>query len=189
MSENKRIEITAIIISMVALGISLASSIDVHQQVKLTSGQVRSYVQVVEAELVEPITEASIIKLQLRLKNFGQTAAINVYGEMDYQIGAPDMSGRGNSATRLSFGSMGPGMERTIVLTSNRINRREWPTPSLHNFQSVYFFGTIWYTDNTTHEENKEDWCYELPLKGEKDLSKLKLELSGILTYSSKDKK
>lgn len=189
MSKNKRVEIAAIIISIIALAISIISSIDVHQQVKLTSGQVQSYVQVVEAELVEPITEASYIKLQLKLKNYGQTAAINVYGEMDYQVGVPDMSGKGNSATRLSFGSMGPGMERTVVLTSNRINRREWPTPFPKNYESVYFFGTIWYIDNTTQEEKKEDWCYELPLKQEKDLSKLNLELSGILKYSSKVKK
>lgn len=153
---------------------------------RLTAGQVRSYVQVVEATLIEPINDASFIQVQLKIKNFGQTAAVNVYGEMDYALGIPDPHGKGNEATRRKFGSMGPGLERTFTLQSNRINRRGWPAPSPNKYQTVYFWGTVWYTDDATQENRKEDWCYELPLKTEADLNRTNLEPCTILTYTSR---
>lgn len=52
--------------------------------------------------------------------------------------------------------------------------------------ESVYFLGTAWFTDDTKHENRKEDWCYELPLKTEDDLKKTYLEPCNILTYKSK---
>jgi hypothetical protein len=156
------------------------------EQVRLVGGQIKSYVQVVEVKLVEPITDASLIQLQLKIKNFGQTAAINVHGEMNYDDQVPDPEGKGNEATRREFGAMGPGLERTVTLKSNRINRREWPTPSIRGDHTVYFFGTIWFTDDTTHENRKEDWCYQLTLKTEADLKKIDLEPCFGLTYKSK---
>ena len=182
----KKTELWTIAIALAAFLVSAATWLDVHEQVRLARGQVRSFVQVVQADLVESITDASFIKVRLRIKNFGQTAATNVYGEMDYSVGIPDPDGKGNQATRIHFGSMAPGLERSVVLQSNRINRRDWPYPSSRGLNSVYFFGTIWFTDFTTHEELKEDWCYELPLKTEADLHSVELSQCGTLTYTSK---
>lgn len=162
--------------------------LDVRQQLQLFAGQIRAYVQVVDGKLVEPITDASFIKVQLNIKNFGQTAAVNVYGEMNYDVGIPDPEGAGNEATRLNLGAMGPGMERTVALTSNRINRRDWPTPRLRGYETVYFFGTIWFTDDTTKEQRKEDWCYQIPLKTEEDLKRTDLEPCRTVTYRSQNK-
>lgn len=183
----KNADVWAVIISAIALIVSGLTWLDVRQQLRLAAGQIKSYVQPVEVKLVEPIADTSFIKLQLQIKNFGQTAAVNVYGEMDYAVGMPDPKGEGNEATRVQFGSMGPGRERTVTLASNRINRRDWPIPRLRNYESVYFFGTIWFTDDTTQEQRKEDWCYVLPLKTEDDLKKTDLEPCSILTYKSKE--
>jgi hypothetical protein len=186
MGKSNKLDSIAIIISVIALIISGLSWWDSHRQGKLTAGQIKSYVQVVEAKLVEPISEASFIQLQLKIKNFGQTAAVNVRGEMDYQVGMPDPEGKGNEATRRDIGSMGPGMERTVTLTSNRRNMRDWPTPTLRGDQRVFFFGTVWYTDDTTREERKEDWCYQLILKAEADLkTRIDIQPCTILTYKS----
>jgi hypothetical protein len=186
-NKTKTTEVWAVGIAAFALAVSFFSWWDVRKQVNLFGGQIRSYVQVSDVKLVEPITEASFIKLQLKMKNYGQTAAVNVHSEMDYDVGVPDFDGKGNSATRREIGSMGPGLERTATLTSNRINRREWPTPSSNRYQTIYFYGTVWYTDDTTHEKRKEDWCYCLPLKKDSDLTKTELEPCGTLTYTSKE--
>ena len=192
MADNKNSlrnpDVWAVLISVVALVVSGLTWLDVRQQLYLFAGQVRAYVQVIDAKLPEPITEPSFIRVQLHLKNFGQTAAANVYGEMNYAVGIPDPKGEGNEATRLQFGAMGPGMERLVTLTSNRINRRDWPTPRLRDYETVYFFGTIWFTDDTTKEQRKEDWCFEIPLKTEDDLKRTDPEPCRILTYTSKDK-
>ena len=183
----KNPDIWAVIISAIALIVSYITWSSVQQQLRLTAGQIRAYVQVVEVKLNEPIADASLIKLQLRIKNFGQTAAVNVHGEMNYKVGMPDSTGQGNKDTDRKIGSMGPGMERTVTLTSNRLNRQGWPAPQLRNYETVYFFGTIWFTDYTTHKQSKEDWCYALPLKTEADLKKTDLEPCDILTYESKE--
>jgi len=154
------------------------------KQVVLTTGQVKAYVQVTEAKLTEPISDASFVKVQLKLKNFGQTAAINLHGDMDYQDNGPK-SHESNYADLLKFGSMGPGFERSVTLTSNRRSRREWPIPSLRGDHSVFFFGTVWYTDDTSGEDRKEDWCYELILKLPDDLKKTELEPCTILKFES----
>jgi hypothetical protein len=174
-------------ISIIALIVSGLTWLATRQQTQLAAGQIRAYVQVIEVKLDEPITDATFIKLKLKIKNFGQTAAVNVYGEMDYRVGMPDPKGEGNKATGRRIGSMGPGMERTVTFTSNRYNRYDWPTPQLRNYQTVYFFGTIWFTDYTTHARSKEDWCYALDLKTGTDLKKTDLEPCDILTYESKE--
>ena len=176
----------ALTISAIALLVSTGTWLQVDQQLRLTAGQVKAYVQVVDATLVEPVSTASFITLRLRIKNCGQTAASDVHGEMDYDLGMPDPNGDGNGATRRDFGPMGPGIERDVRLTSNRINRRDWPTPS-HVSPSIYFFGTVWYTDETTGDKRKEDWCFVLPLRAESDLNRTDLERSGVLMYRSKD--
>lgn len=174
----------AFFIAALALIVSGLTWLDVNRQLTLYRGQVRAYVQVVDASLVEPITEASFIKLRLVLKNSGETAATDVAGEMDYRVGAPDLKGAGNSATRMPIAPMGPGLERTIVLTSNRRNRLDWPKPSPRQMP-VYFFGTVWYRDDTTGERRKEDYCYELALTNESALAATTLEACGILGYTS----
>ena len=68
-------------------------------QVGLTTGQVNAYVQTAEAKPVEPTADASFVKVQLKLKNFGPTAAVNVHADMDYQDDSPDLTGEPNSAS------------------------------------------------------------------------------------------
>ena len=182
----KKADVWAVVIAMMALIVSGLNWWDVRKQLRLASGQARSYVQVVEASLKEPLSSTSRVEIQLKVKNFGQTPAINVYGEMDYRVDMPDSKSGGNSATRLQFGAMGPGMERTITLQSNRYQREDWPTPTAGRYyKTVYFYGTIWFTDETTQEDRWEDWCYALPLRTDVDLNKVNLEPCGILTYKS----
>jgi hypothetical protein len=148
-------------------------------------GQVKAYVQVEDAKLVEPIASASFIRVQLKVKNFGQTAATKVHGDMSYEKDSPGV-GDPNSASVLNFGSMGPGFDQLVTLTSNRINRMDW-VPSMRGDRSVYFFGTVWYVDDTTEQDRKDDWCYKLVLKTSDDLSKrTDLEPCIILRYESK---
>lgn len=172
MSNSKHLDLIALIIAGLSFLLSGASLWYSGTQVKLTSGQVKAYVQVADAKLVESLVDASYVKIQLKLKNFGQTAAVNVHGDMDYQEDIPKASGEPNDASLLKFGPMGPGFEKTVTLTSNRINRRDWPQPNPRGFRVVYFYGTVWYTDDTTHEDRKEDWCFQIPLKTEDDLKR-----------------
>ncbi len=185
----KKTENLAIVIAIISLLMSGFTWLNDHNQTQLFEAQIRSYVQVVEVKLMKSIMDADFIELQLKLKNFGQTAAINVQAEMDYQLGSPDLKGHGNIATRQPLGSYGPGFENTIVLKSNRRNSRNWPVPRLSRYESVYFYGTIWYTDETTNKERKEDWCCELPLKTPEDLQRTNLESCGILKYSSNEQR
>jgi len=177
-----KLEFWALVISVIALFISWQSCRDVHQQLVLTSGQVRSYVQETEVKLLHPINQGSFVKIQLKIKNFGQTAALNVEGDFDYEkgstIGASD-----NIATLGKFGSMGPGFERIITLTSNRRNNYGDFFPPFPRGLSVYFYGTIWYTDATTNERKHTDWCYELPLNNDTDTSKTDLQKSTLFEY------
>jgi len=184
----KNPDVWAVIVATSALIISGITWWSVHRQLLLTAGQVKSYVQVVEARLSQPVSSASFIELQMKIKNFGQTAAVQVYGDMDYRVEMPDPKGQGNDATRRKFGSMGPGMERTIILKSNRMNRENWSTTNSRLYKTAYFYGTIWFTDDTTHEQRKEDWCYALPLKTKDDLERTDLVSCGVLTYNSKEK-
>lgn len=186
MATITRYETASIVVSTVALVVSGLTWVDVRQQVRLFAGQIRSYVQVTDVALDRGIEEASFITLRLKVKNFGQTAATNVQAEMDYGVGMPDPSGKGNAATRLKFGAMGPGMERTLTLKSNRINRFGWPVPRQRG-ETAYFWGTVWFTDDTTREERKEDWCYSLPLRVASDLQRTDLVPCEILTYTSKN--
>lgn len=180
-------EFWALIISAVALVVSGLTWWDVRKQLHVAIGQARSYVQVVDASLTTPLADTHLVEVALKVKNLGPTGATDVHGEMDYRIGMPDPHGKGNSATRRPLGAMGPGMERTITLKSNRYQREDWPTPSLHRYQTVYFYGSIKYTDETTEEPRKDDWCYALPLRSEADLKSTLLEPCGIFTYVSED--
>lgn len=186
MSDSKKFDVWALVISALSFlmsGISLVYSV---RQVGITAGQVKAYVQVTEVKLVEPLTDASFVTLQVKVKNFGQTAAIDVQGNMDYRDYSPDSQGDGNYATLRSFGPMGPGFERTVTLSSNRISRREWPAPSYRGDHYVSFYGTVWYTDDTSREDRKEDWCYVLVIKTSDDLKKTELEPCDIIKYTSK---
>jgi hypothetical protein len=122
-------DVWAVIIVASAFAISVITWLDVSRQLKLYRGQVRAYVQIVDARLVESISDASFLKLELHLKNAGQTAATNIIGEMDYRHGSPGRGDAGNSATRKPVAPMGPGLERVVVLSSNKMNRGNWPAP------------------------------------------------------------
>jgi hypothetical protein len=82
-----------------------ASAWYARSQSQLAAGQLRANVQVLDANLVEPITDASFIKVQLKLKNLGQTTALNVQADMDDQPDVPDPKGEGagNYATLGGF--------------------------------------------------------------------------------------
>ena len=177
-------DVWAVMIATAAFSISVITWLDVSRQLKLYRGQVRAYVQVVDASLVESIADASFLKLQLRLRNAGQTAATGIVGEMDYQHGSPGRGDDGNSATRKPVAPMGPALERVVVLSSNKMNRGNWPTP-FQRQMPIYFYGTVWYRDDTTGERRKEDFCYELPLKDSTAFSKTTLEPCGVLQYTS----
>lgn len=87
-------------------------------------------------------------------------------------------------ATRKPIAPLGPGLERVAVLPSNGRNLRTWPAPSGRQMP-IYFYGTVWYRDDTTGERRKEDYCYELPLTSEAALAQTTLEPCGILQYVS----
>jgi hypothetical protein len=89
MTWHREPNVWAVVVAAVALVVSVLSWFDVSRQLKLYRGQVRAYVQVTDAKLVEPITTASFVTLELRLKNVGQTAAVNITANMDYRQGAP----------------------------------------------------------------------------------------------------
>jgi hypothetical protein len=180
----RRPEVWSAIVSAVALTISVRSCSDVRDQLNLFRGQVRAYVEIVDADLEAPILDASYLTIRLRLKNAGQTAAVDIVGDMDYALDAPG-SGEGNSATRKSVAPMGPGIERVISLYSNRINRRDWPVPYARRMP-LYFFGTVWYRDETTGDQRKEDYCYELALHDSVAFHTTRLEACGTLTYKSR---
>lgn len=187
--KQKKKDTVARVTAFISLIVSLLTLYYVREEFRLSSGQARANVEVVDVVLVEPIAKPRFIKLKVRVKNSGQTAAVNVYGEMDYQKGMPDHEGKGNPATRQTFGSLGPDMEKTIIFSSNRNNLRNWPEPSLRRRDnSIYFYGTVWFTDETTNEERKEDWCYKIELKTEADVTeRTKLERCGGLTYTSNE--
>ena len=54
----RKTEFWATVISVVALVVSVLTWLDVHAQLRLTSGQIRAYVQVVDVRLLETITDA-----------------------------------------------------------------------------------------------------------------------------------
>ena len=176
-------DIVSIIMASIALVISVLTWLDMRDQVRLFKGQIKSYVQILEAKLLNPISDAEFIEVQLKLKNLGQTAAINVRGDMDYKVGMPNHEGQGNQATLCQWGSMGPGLERTVVIRSNRRNMLRHDPP-LGRHTTIYFYGTISFTDDTTHESRKEDWCYELPLRTEADLKRTDI-IPSSLSYVS----
>jgi hypothetical protein len=187
MSDSKTLEYFAVGISVLALIASAFSAWYSRRQLTLTSGQIKAYVQVSDARLPQSLDEMRFVQIQLKIKNFGQTAAIDVQGDMSYQDNFPSLDHQSNSATLLRFGSMGPGFERTVTLTSNRTNMRQWPNPSLRGEHSVYFFGTVWYTDDTSREDRKEDWCYRLILRTADDIKKTELEPCTTLTFTSSE--
>jgi hypothetical protein len=188
MSDRRAIDILALVVSTAALVVSLFSWWATSRQASLMAGQVRAYVQVQSAELVQGLSQPSFMTfmtLRLRIKNLGQTGATNVQGDMSYDTGMPGKGDRINDATLRRFGRMGPGFERSVILRSNTMRREPWPTPHFRG-QTVYFFGTVWFTDDTTKENRKDDWCYELPLKTEADLSRTELRACEVLGYESK---
>ncbi|MBS1208793.1 MAG: hypothetical protein H6R19_1191 [Proteobacteria bacterium] len=182
---NRNPEVWTAVVAALALAVSLFTWLDTRKQLSLTSGQVRAYLQVVEAELSEPMRLGGYVKVKLKLKNLGQTAAVRVVADFDHRLGTPGDGGSPNYGARRKLQSFGPGLERQITLTSNRMERFALPPPQFRLPPVMYFFGTVWFTDDTTQETRKEDWCYSLKFVTEQDLSKTDLEPCDILTYKS----
>lgn len=178
---SKRLDTAGVAISGVALAVSILAFANTCQQERLMAAQLRPYVQVVDAELVEPVAFASFVRIKLRLRNFGQTAAADVRGNMDYAVGAPATDGGGEEATTKQIGNMSPGLERSVVLSSNRINRRQWTVGRGSRYEILYLFGSVWSSDSVTGREFREDWCYLVPLT-EAGVRGRQLELCGNLS-------
>lgn len=179
----KRPDAWAVFVAVLALIVSAFSWFTTDQQLKLTKGQVRSYVQLIDAELTEPIATSSYFRLNLKLKNVGQTAAIAVQGEMFYELGFPGSSEYGGSGTKKDLQNFGPGVERVVQLTAPARNHHMWPPAQFKYPPTLYFFGSIWSTDDTTKERRREDWCFFLKLRRDGDMQSKTVEPCDVLTY------
>src|ERR1039457_7134827 len=59
-------------------------------------------------------------------------------------------------------------------------------SPSISR-RSPTAFGTIWFIDDTTRQQHKEDWCYKLRWMKDADLKRTDLDPCNNLTYTSKE--
>jgi hypothetical protein len=188
--KENAIDILSLAVSCLAFGISVQNCRQTDSQAALLAGQVRAYVQVSNVELVRPLgnLDGSFVELVLHLKNYGQTAAVDVAGDMDYRTGRPSQGEPNEAATR-RFGPFAPGMERTVRLKSNGMQRVPFPTPRPRD-DTVYFYGTVWYTDDTTKDDRHHDWCYALALREDADLNqRTSLDPCDILSYTSRPRR
>lgn len=175
LSPGRLLSISSFVISGLAFGVSLAGLLYTREQLKLSAGQIRSFVQVLDVTLDKPLPDSSFATVLIHVKNAGQTAAGRVVGEMDYRHGWPDNNRDGNSATATDFGALGPGVERTVRITHNAYTNRFEPPPVYPRQSPYYFYGSVWYEDDTTKEIRRDDWCYELEWKSEEDMKSTSL--------------
>lgn len=182
----KKLELWAVVISLFALLVSLYSLFAAQEQLKITKGQVRSYVQVLDAELAEPIQTANFFKVNLKLKNVGQTAAIKVKADMGFELGMPGSADNTGAGRKKELQNFGPGVERSVQLTSVGRNNAMWPKPQFKYPPTFYFFGSVWAIDDTTKDVRREDWCYFIKTRTDEDLKSTRLEPCDILTYEPK---
>ncbi len=185
-SEKNWLEIAGFILSIFALFFSFKSCSDSNRALDISLNQSMAFLQVTDAELIEPIDSASFIKIKLTIKNLGQTPARDIKIEFDHGIKIGDFETEGNSTTRKEIGSIGQGFEKTVVLTSNSRNFRMWNVNS--RFPDILcFFGTIFYKDKINENiEKKVDWCYELKLDKVESLKTRKITQSDSNRFESK---
>ncbi|MEM7481078.1 MAG: hypothetical protein AAF481_07870 [Acidobacteriota bacterium] len=139
-----KLEVVSLVIAILAFVVSGLTWRDGRLQRELIAEQLRPYVQVVHAELVKPLGASSFVQLKITAKNFGQIAAETVRADMDYRVDLPEGDGGGESATRMEIGPMGPAVERTFILQSNRMDRRTWAVRSQRMYETAYFYGSLW---------------------------------------------
>jgi hypothetical protein len=171
-------------IAVISLLVSLAGTYYSSQQTRITSGSQKAFVQVFEAALVEPLPAASFVRVRIKLKNFGLTAATEVQGDFDYSEGMP--GDEHNSATNRRLGAMAPGRDSTVVFQSNRRNMSRDIHPQYRLPPTYYFYGTVRYQDDTTGEQRQDVWCYQVNYRSEEDLKRTDLQPCDILQYSPK---
>lgn len=172
----RRTDAIAVFVSILALVVSGATWLTTERQLRLTSGQVRAYVQILDAELSEPLSKSNYHTLDLKVKNVGQTAAVEIEAQMFFELGPIPTDPATTSSNRRKLQSLGPGVERVIRLTSLARNHRMWPKPQYKYPPTFLFYGSLWTTDDTTKERRREDWCYVLKLRTEQDLETTKVE-------------
>ena len=171
-----------LLVAVAALGLSVFTFFDTRAQLRLASRQAKAYVQVLKAELVEPLETTSFVTLRLYLKNLGPTAAKNVRASMEYSDGMPGSSAdRGSTA-----GDMGPGRERDLEIKSYRMVRSPWPRSDGRSPGRVFIFGSVYYLDESSGEPQHEDYCYQLLVRVPEDLRRTDLQQCGdYLDYKS----
>jgi hypothetical protein len=174
----------ALATSLLAMAISIATWLDSRQQARIAAGQARAAVQVQNVRLVEPLSKASFVRLELRIKSFGGTSAVKVSAAMEYNTTMPHAKGGLNSPLQVL--PLAPGMERIVVLQSNRrAGLTPWPHPNQSRPERVFFFGTLSFVDETTGRSGHDDFCYQIPIRTDADLDRLDLEPCGSLRYES----
>ena len=176
------IGIISIAISVSACFVSIQSCCNSKKAITISEYQGIPFLQITEIKLKESIKEASFITVDITIKNLGQIPATDVSIEMDY---GKEIFTHGNNVTNKKIGGIGQGSEERVVLVSNRRNMRDWKTRSYRNYETLYFYGTIFYRDKFNDREKKIDWCYELPLNNENSLSDLTLIKSEYGKYES----
>ncbi|WP_460577169.1 hypothetical protein [Flavobacterium koreense] len=184
--DQKGIEIAGLVLSVFALLFSVKSCSDSSEAITISRNQSMAFIQVTDAELIEPIDSSSFIQIRLTLKNLGQVPAQDVRAEFDYSVQIGDFETDGNATTRKDIGSIGQGFEKIVILKSNKRNIEKWKT-SYRIPDVLCFYGTVFYKDKlNTNLENKVDWCYELKLDNEKVLKIKKLDPSESTKFKSK---
>ncbi|MCX6230361.1 MAG: hypothetical protein NTZ33_02345 [Bacteroidetes bacterium] len=179
------INVITIFFSFVALILSVITCSDTHQSVKISERQGKAFIQVIDAKLCEKGLSSSFISIEITIKNFGQVAATNISAEFGYNNGMIGLNQKENHERSKKINDIGQGFERKIILKSNSINRREWKISEGRLYETVYFFGTIFYTDNLSGKNKKVDWCFDLPLNTKESLNQLTLKESEKGTFIS----
>jgi hypothetical protein len=182
---TKGLEFAGLLFAFFAFLFSIKSCNDSNYALDISRKQSMAFVQIVDAELVEPIDSASIYKIKLTLKNLGQIPARNVKVEFDFSVQIGDFKSDGNPSTRKEIGSIGQGFEKIVIIQSNKRDFKMWNI-NKRIPDVMYFYGTVFYKDNLNDTlEKKEDWCYELKLDSDKVLKTKKLNQSESSKFKS----
>ena len=184
-SPNYFFLITPLAISLASLIISFKSCENGKKSIELSGKNGEAFIQIVNVSLSDTLNSMSFIKLNVTLKNLGQVPAKEVSGEMDYNVGLSPQGKNGNSASRRLLPSLGQGYETKIQIVSNRINRRDFKAGYFNHYETLFFYGTIFYTDGLSKKQKKVDWTYELPLNSDESLNELELKPSHMFLYES----
>jgi hypothetical protein len=135
------------VVSIVALMISFKTCITSDRALEISERQSEPFLQISELKLIDSLNNISFLTIELTIKNLGQTPAINVSAEMDYKLGIVSKEKYGNSVTRRAIPNIGQSFETKIQLVSNRRNMRNWKTSGFRMHETLFFYGTLFYTN------------------------------------------